>query len=377
MSARDSPDPDNPLEWILDNYYDTSNGRGKENVESILFRQTVALDPWLEEHDTSPREVTIDDAKEFLEDLTKVYAASTQHQVAQRIRFIYSKLQSRGVVGIDANPFDAALEDHNILDKVYDEETYIYEKHKVKEYLGRLHPYYFAETMTMIKTCRRIGGTVNLDFCDVHLDHPGADWELDSNVRNHPDHIHYSPEPEHGEEFRGEIRERSAKTETRTLVPMDEELKETLLWYIMLKPGPNSGPLFIKPGKVGQVRATGGGLSTQSRKIAKELGMRSEGFDSSNVRPHYWRHWTTSQMKDRMRESIVKYFRGDKEHVSDDYDHYTEEKANAWRENIPKLLNEDLIQLENESDLQLSTGLQAGSPFNSLNPDVNFTQLND
>lgn len=373
MSAQDSPDPDNPLQWIVDNYYDTSSGRGQETVEHVLFTGTVALDPWLEEHGSSPRKVTLDNAKEYLKDLTKVYAPSTQHEIAKRIRFIYTKLQSRGVVGIDANPFDEALEDHDILDEVYGEETYIYAKSEVQEFLSRLHPYYLAQTMTMIKTSRRIGGTVNLDFCDVHLDHPAADWDLDPNVKNHPDHIHYSPEPEHGEEFRGEIRERSAKTESRTIVPMDDELKEVLLWYIMIKSGPNSGPLFVKHGHLGNIRATGGGLSTQTRKIGKELGMRTEGFDSSNVRPHYWRHWTTSKAKDRMRESIVKYFRGDKEHVSDNYDHYTEEKAKIWISNIPKLLDKNLIQLESDSAIQLSTGLQAHS-YHSLNPEIDHSR---
>lgn len=341
MSARNNPDPDDPFKWILNNYFDTNSERTRDAVEDVLFDGELALQPWLKQKGVSPYEVSPDLAKEYFEALRKNYEPSVQHEYAGRVEFIYQKFLSYGVVGIDSNPFETISDNHNILDENYDENTPVYDKEVVKDVISRLHPCYFTMSLTMLKTTRRIGGTVNLDLCDCNLDHPAADWDLDPHVRDYPDTLYYGPMPEEGEEFRGEVRDSSAKTVTHTLIPIDDELKQTLLWWVMMRRSDDQkGPLFTKPTpREAGLRVTDGEYRWRLKQAAQEAGYRFEGHDPGNIKPHYWRHWTTSTMRDRVKRSIVDYFRGDKGNTGDGYDHYTEEKKQAWLNNIPKFLD--------------------------------------
>jgi integrase len=340
MSATGQPDPDDPFQWILDNYYDTKSTRTKEAIEDVLFDGNVALEPWLKEHGLSPREITRNHAKEYFKDIKEEYAASTQNEYARKVTFVYSKLLSRGVKGIETNPFEPVYEQEDIIEEDIPDNTIIYDKSVLQEILSNHHPCYFTMSLTMVKTTRRIGGTVNLDLCDVHLDHPAADWNLDPHIRDYPDHIYYSPKPEQDKEFRGEIRKSSAKTETHTLIPIDDELKEALIWWIMMRRGTREGgPLFTKPSAATpKQRVTDGEYREELNQVAGDLGYRYEGHDPGNIRPHYWRHWSTSVMRDRIPRATVDYFRGDVGNTGDGYNHYTSEKAEQWLNNVPKFL---------------------------------------
>lgn len=340
MSASDRPNPEDPLRFLLNTYYRTKSERTKDAIEDILYDGEVAFSPWLEERGITARELTEEDAKDYLFDVRDNYKPSTQQEFGRQMRFIYSKLLSKGVVGIDTNPFDIVLEEHDILDENVPNQSPIYDKEVIQKILRELHPCYFTMSLTMLKSTRRIGGTVNLDLCDVNLDHPAADWDVCSEVRHYDDHLYYSPRPEEGKEFRGEVRKSSAKTETHTVIPIDEELKQTLIWWIMMRREDKSqGPLFTSPspsehGK----RVTDGEYRKSLIDVADELGYRWEWHDPGNIRPHYWRHWTTSIMRDRVKKSIVDYFRGDVGNTGDGYDHYTPEKQAAWLNNVPQFL---------------------------------------
>jgi integrase len=339
MSTNQNTNPENPFRYIFETYYDTNAERGKESVKDQIWDGEVAIVPWLKENGIEPTGVNEEQVKDYFRDLRDTYRANTQWEYARKIRFIYDKFQSRGIEGFDANPFEIVLEDHEILDPVYEDDARIYEIEVVREFLNELHPLNFAITMVMIKTTRRIGGTCNLDMCDVNLDHPGADWDVVSQLRGKPDHIYFSPKPEAGEKFRGQPRLDSAKSESKTVIPIDNELKYTLIWYLsMRRSSKNTGPVFTQDASVEHARrATRNSHGTQVRQVAKDLGYWYEPYDPDNIKPHYWRHWTTSIMKDKLTDSIVDYFRGDTGTTSDGYNHYTEAKAEAWLDNIPKI----------------------------------------
>ena len=341
MSASNNPDPDDPFEWILDNYFDTNSKATKEAVEDILYDGDVALNPWLEDRGITAYEVTTEDVKAYFKDLKRAYEPSVQQEYATRVEFIYGKFLSYNVEGIDINPFERVSDNHDILDENHPEQTPIYDKQTIQDVLFRLHPCYFVITLTMLKTTRRIGGTVNLDLCDCHLDHPAANWELDRHVRDYPDHIYYSPKPTEGEDFRGETRDSSSKTVTHTIIPLDDELKDALIWWIMMRRADQKqGPLFTKPTPREEgLRVTDGEYRWRLEQVTDDLGYRFGGHDPGNIKPHYWRHWSTSIMRDRVKKSIVDYFRGDKGNTGDGYDHYTPEKRQVWIDNIPKFLN--------------------------------------
>lgn len=339
MSISEIPDTDNPIEHFYNAYYGTNPADTQVIVEQVLWKGEVSLVGWLDENDIAPHKVDEEIAKDFLRDLRRAYSPSTQHVRASLIRKVYSKMCSRGYPGFIANPFEKVLEDHDILDPEYDEDTLIYDKGKIEVFLNQLPPNPFGAMLTEFKTTRRVGGTLNLDLYDANLDHPGADWPVHKMLREKPDHLHFSPRPEAGRAFRGEKREDSAKSETVTVIPIDQQLKDVLIWLLSMRSSLTKyDPLFVNFGDpTANKRMNTNEFTNPIRKTAKRLdGYWYEPYDSDNMRPHYPRHWTTSKMKDKIPDSIVNYMRGDKPDSSDDYNHYTEEKADAWLKHIPQ-----------------------------------------
>lgn len=355
MSAPEEPNPDDPFQWVIDTYY-KKKAPGTVDVAKLALYGSVgdnnnggyhgvgaevALKPWLEERGKEPSELTVDDAYEFLEELQSAYSPGTQHTRAQTLRKSYEILVTRNVKGFEYNPIRDIMEDHDILDPENQKggDTTIYTKSQLLDVIHDQHPVNQTVSMTLLKTTRRIGGVVNLDLQDVHLDHPAADWQVHQSIRDKPDHIHFGPGASQGEIHRGEVRRDGQKTITTTPVPMDQELKDFLVWYLQFRRSSNhEGPFFINPrGTEHGCRLTSSAYRDWLTPIAKEHGLWYGVRDPDNIRPHYFRHWTSTKMRDRVGSDLTDYMRGDKNKVSDNYNHHTEEKARKWRKNLPKL----------------------------------------
>lgn len=332
-------DPYQPFDTLFEKYYGTNPVNTRETVRSLLWTGNIAIVTWLDDNSIHPEDVTIDDAINFFEELSENYSETVQFNKAHMVAFFFSKMNDRGWIDIDKNPFMIALEDHDVLDQVVDRDVKIYSVEEVREVLEELHPIYFTASMIQLKTTRRIGGVCNLDMCDVHLDHPGADWEVVEGLVDKPDHLYFSPKPVKGEVFRGEVRTDSAKSQTETYIPIDDELKDCLLFLLSIRRSSEmTGPLMtnigsVEPGK----RLRSSSFSSILNRVAKDKDYYVEPYHPNNIRTHYWRHWTTTHMKDRVNSSIVDYFRGDKKDMSDHYNHWSEEKARKWVDNIPKI----------------------------------------
>ena len=348
MSARETPDPEDPLKWVIENHFSKKTQGTERNARLSLFGTVgsngqgarVALKPWLEQKDVPPEKLTFDLAYEYVNDLRDAYAPRTQRLRANIASKSYEIFLRRNVEGFDCNPINEVIEEHpRLLQNVTKNSTTIYDKEVIKQVIGNQHPVHGTVSMTMLKTARRIGGVLNLDCRDVHLEHPAADWTVHQEIRNKPNHIHFGPGVSAGEVFRGETRQDGMKTETRVTIPIDEELKSFLIWYLSFRrSSEHEGAFFINPGVVQEDQR----LCAQSYRdvlipVIKEQGLYYKDHDPDNIRPHYFRHWTTSKMRDRISDGTVDYFRGDKKAISDTYNHYTEEKANLWKRNIPKL----------------------------------------
>jgi integrase len=347
MSAPEKPDPDEPFQWAIDTHF-SKKAPGTEDVARLALLGTVgpngdgadvALKPWLEQRGVQPQELTVDLAFDYLTDLREAYSARTQGNRAQYASRTYDLFLKRGVEGFEYNPIDKVLEDYpNVLDEVTERSTTIYSKDTLKEVMSEQHPVNQTVTMTMLKTTRRIGGVVNLDFYDIHLDHPAADWNVHPEIRDKPDHIHFGPGASEGQIHREEVRHDGQKTITRVAVPMDQELKDFLIWYLSIRrSSQHEGAFFINPRGVQHgERLKSPAYRDWLTPIAKEKGYFYGKDDPDNIRPHYWRHWTTTKMRDKIDSGIVDHFRGDKGTVGDTYNHYSEKKAHLWRENVPK-----------------------------------------
>lgn len=349
MSAPEEPDPEDPFQWIIDAHY-SKKSKGTIDVANLsLFGTTgaggdgskVALKPWLEKRGIDPAELTVDDAYDYLDDLQSAYAVGTQHTRAGYCRKTYELLVSRNVKGFDYNPFEKVMEDYNVLDpksQKGNNNTTIYKKDQLLGVIHEQHPVNQTVSMTLLKTVRRIGEVLNLDFYDVHLDHPAADWPVHQTIRDKPDHIHFGPGVSQGEVHRDEVRHDGTKTITTTPVPMDQELKDFLIWYLQFRrASDNEGPFFINPRGVEH----GDRLKSPAYRdwltpIVKNKGYFYGVRDPDNIRPHYFRHWTSTKMRDKVGSDLTDYMRGDKKKVSDTYNHYTKEKARKWKKNVPK-----------------------------------------
>lgn len=349
MSAPEEPDPDDPFQWVIDTHY-SKKSEGTVSVAKLsLFGTTgpegdgaeVALKPWLDERGIDPTELTIDNAYDYLSAIQSAYAPGTQHTRAGYCKKTYEIFVGRNVKGFDYNPFRDVMEDYDVLDAKSEKgstNTTIYKKSQLLEIIHEQHPVNQTVSMTLLKTARRIGGVLNLDFYDVHLDHPAADWSVHQAIRDKPDHIHFGPGVSQGEIHRDEIRYDGAKTITTTPVPMDRELKDFLIWYLQIRrDSEHKGAFFINPrGTESGVRLKSPAYRDWLTPIVKEKGYFYGTRDPDNIRPHYFRHWTTTKMRDKVGSDLTDYIRGDKKNVSDTYNHYTKEKAEKWRRNIPK-----------------------------------------
>jgi integrase len=338
MSSSGSPNPDDPIRWVVENYYAYKSQRSYENAQDAFYHGQAAFVPWLAENNLTPREVTKNDMRSYFEILKREYSPTTQHDYASKVNLAYRKLLNEGVEGIDCNPVDQ-VKDEEILDEISSEPKPTYEKEVLSNVLRRMPPGGFTASLTMLKTTRRVGGTVNLDLKDVNLDHPGTEWEVAAPISQKPDHLYFGPHCDGGEIFRGEERSTGTKTKTHTMVPIDNELKEALIWWLSIRRGNNKeGPLFTTSCSVPTKRLTPDVIRHQVANAAKKEGYYWEGRDSKSIKPHYFRHWTTTTMRDRVHGSLVDYMRGDKKKISDEYDHYSESKKEEWLDNIPDFL---------------------------------------
>jgi integrase len=174
------------------------------------------------------------------------------------------------------------------------------------------------------KTGIRKSELVNLDLRDLYIDHPGARRELPkprSEITGNPDSLFIADNRvSKGDVVNGDRRTAGNKRKNTTVVPLDDELKQTLLYWIAARPPSKSEalPLFVmrtdgsSERKAGD-RVTKGAIGAAVRRRATERGWYTKsGGVQGNVTPHYFRHWfTTMAEQNGMSRPIVKYLRGD------------------------------------------------------------------
>lgn len=339
MSISENPDPDDLLEWYWDNYVAHRSASSRRSMNSHLrfFKQ------FLEKEGIGPEDVDEDKAVKFLKEVREHYSPGTQDGIATTANRFYKYCLKKGVPCVNGNPIDIAMDEHSILDTKTNPPKYILTIDEMGDYLETMdYPFLFTSALLMAKTGRRIGAVVNLDLCDVNINHPACDWEVVPPLRRLENHLFFSPQPEEDRNFRGEIRKDSSKTKTATVVPIDDELRDALIWWLTVRGGKQekNSPLFTKPGYKadwGQ-RTTTSQLGKRLSNKAKEEGLWYGPHDPDNVTAHYFRHFFNNRAKNRMPESIVNYIRGDKGATisQQSYDEWDNEKEQIYRKNIYK-----------------------------------------
>ena len=295
-----------------------------------------------------PREVTPPLAEQFLVGLQQTYAADTQQTTYATLKQAYEWCEE-SVESVEVDPFALVEKKHKeknndwILDTPSERDAYIIPITDARRVVRSWkHPMWLAVQLILSKYGRRVGGVSNLDFENVHLNHPGCDWTVHSDLRNWPDHISFRSDKRASEADRNT----GNKTKTNAVYPIDSELKDALLWYLTIRPQPDSptDPLFIS--QTEGERLSGSNISKKFRKRAKELGYWYGANDDDNLNPHYWRHWATSWYQGQFGggesegyTALTKYLRGDSnDDVMGIYDNYTEAKRDTILGAMPTFL---------------------------------------
>lgn len=183
------------------------------------------------------------------------------------------------------------------------------------------HPLERTVVLTLLKTGMRVGELCNLDLRDVNLAFSDVPTELDvdlsprASLSHRPDSLFVSSTPQRGHEANGEVRTASNKRIRDTVIPVDDELKASLIEWLAIRPDPVSvaDPLFVNTKEEWGSRLTPQDVRYVVEKRARDRGWyRTGGGATENVTPHYFRHFFTTHLRDRTGDrGVVQYLRGD------------------------------------------------------------------
>jgi integrase len=313
-----------PVAFFLEEI--TYHGRS-ERTQAAYERVLRRFETFL----TSERGVDIADATRrdclaWVHSLRDSYAQSTVATYASYVHRCFSYLGE--VDALDENPMALVTEE---MDERIDTDPTRREidVREMRSFVGAVrHPLDRALVVTLLKTGVRVGELCNLDRRDLHL---GGSEQHRATLDGRPNSLFVAAEPELGAVVNGEERAASNKRKRDTVVPVDRELRHVLRRWLAVRPDPRSAadPLFLSTREWGR-RVTPGMVRSIVTEHATDADWyRSGGDAAENVTPHYFRHFFTTHLRDRIGDrGVVKYLRGD---VADDIvDTYT----HSWGDRV-------------------------------------------
>jgi len=343
------------LSWIIYSNDDMETIEEKRNKwsEDVLQREREVN--WTSGGDLRPQNLSIDNAKRYFQALSACprFGGSTEQAHVKAICQFYEFALNRGHSWFTStgNPIQLALDEggNKIIGSQSSRNPEIIPVAEMGEYIRSFqHPLWEAVTATMAKTTIRRGVTHNLDLQDVYLDHPADSWEVHRELR-HKDrpYLYISSEPEEGKlwEDRQRVPKSSNKTSVNRTIPIDYELRNLLLRWLSIHPGPLKAetPLFVSLYQNWGERIHAQTVQRKIRDHSEELGYWYEAYDDDNINPHYFRHWSTSIIDERVEATGVggnttttKMLRGDEEDTMDNYTHWSEDRIERYLDISPK-----------------------------------------
>ncbi|MCU4976019.1 site-specific integrase [Halobacteria archaeon AArc-m2/3/4] len=339
-------------ESYVDYYLDFQLHEG--STEDGYYTAWGHLEDFVEREGLTVEEVGLKEAIEFCEylkarDIGEVTAEMYVLKLSNLVTWLIEKGEA------DHNPYASALAKGPF---EYDKESTqrrvpIDELKKAIQDTG--HPFTLTLVVLLLKTGIRIAEATNLDYRDVHLDHPIAETmdEPREEIGDKPDSIYIDSSISAEQTHNGEKRMDGNKPNSYRAIPIDEELKRVLVWYIALTP---PSPSKANP----LLRQTNGFIGKRySTEVARnKFNEWSANNDwhageqkSTNVSPHWCRHWFSTTLRQRIPseevligevKDYVGALRGDTDsRTVDTYTHDWSEKEwirEAYLNNVPKLL---------------------------------------
>jgi integrase len=337
-------------------YYSESRG-----VEQGTLRNTNTawnhIQSFLNERDLEFEEVGEREALDFCDFLKQrdsLEEKSAEMYVYQLSRMV-QWFKRRGV--FDYDPFALALEENPFK---YDSETIKREVLLEELRVGIdsiRNPLVLTLVVLLLKTGMRLSEAANLDYRDIHLDHSIAE-RMDTpraQVADKPDSLYIDSSISEGQFHNGELRKNGNKPNSYRVIPIDDELKATLVWWIgmtLRSPSP-ANPLLVKNNRGMGARYEAYRLRDIFSEWANQNGWHrgsGGGQYQLNVTPHWCRHWFSTMLRKRIDsdeieigtvDNYVNGLRGDSEgNVLEIYTHdWGDNKwmRDAYIDNVPKL----------------------------------------
>lgn len=339
MSVSSDANPDKPLlDWYIETYHRGNSPETVENAEKAKRK----FNEFLNNREVTPHKIDRELGYEFIEKIVDECGSHYQHNIVGEIQKFYDYCLDRGVSNIDGNPIKVVRENQSPLESPKDRDPHMISVEEMKKYISSFeHPLYLGITTCLAKTTRRVGAVLNLDLYDVNISHPACDWDVHPDIRHNTNYLYIPSEPTEGEVFRGEERSAGNKTESDRIVPIDDELRNAIIWYLLVRPGSTDkySPLWKNSFNN---RLKYGTLYNRITAKSKELDHWYGAHDPHNVGPHYFRHWSTTTLRDRSTgdTGLVDYIRGDKgQDMKDRYTHWSDSKEREFLDIVPKFFD--------------------------------------
>lgn len=218
----------------------------------------------------------------------------------------------------------------------------------IRQFVGEVnHPLDRAVIVTLLKTGMRVGELCNLDLRDLVIEDEDlkAVYSLGNRgeLNGRSGSIYVASDVNHGDVINGERRRAANKRRRATIIPVDDELHDTLRQWLAIRPDAVSDaePLFLSTRDDWGERLTPPMVRSIVSKYARTMGWyRVGGGATENVTPHYFRHFFTTHLRDRTGDrGVVKYLRGDV--ANDIIDTYT----HNWGDRVHELYEENIYEL--------------------------------
>lgn len=364
----ESPDSDSPADLLA--FYNE-----KRSAKTDINAAWMHLQDFLSEKGYDFEEIGVSEAAEYGQYLREVgLKPNTYIAYYSSMRTFTEWFCQRGV--FDYNPFSIAKEEELDFQRNETVKRQVDLSELQDAIKSTRKPQRLLLITLLLKTGLRLSEAHNLDLRDVHIEHPISKDipQPRSEIRQKPDTIFVDSSINEEEVYNGEKRTHSNKKKSTRAIPIDSELKDTLVWWIALAPPSNSPakPLFRNTVKKLGLRIGYPAMYSHFVSWAKERNLHEWG-NELNISPHWCRHWFTTVLRQRISpeevelgtvKGYVKSLRGDSD--SDTIDIYTHDWSDenwvrdVYVNNIPQLytgLNDGHYEtIHSDRNIQMNNG---------------------
>jgi integrase len=227
--------------------------------------------------------------------------------------------------------------------------VWAFEKHRIEV---------FVFIVIILKTGLRHAEALNLDLRDINLDHPISEKmpQPRQEVYNNSDSLYVDSNISELQVHNGEKRAHGNKKNSHRIIPIDDELKSLIVWWMKMLPPTVSDakPLLRQLNDPEHRRPTRGFTKPHITEVARDFGVNGPDMKHFGFDAHWCRHWFSTQLRSNINQNeipigtVKEYVQGLRGDTDDDViDTYTHdwsvsEGKRSYREvyedNIPQLL---------------------------------------